>query len=297
VAELYLAGLSGLHRDRGAAYQALSFTERLVVWDGESEASRAAEDAAAAQRESDRSLKLAEADARQRRRETERAQFRAAYPEVDIDSQGRPSGLAEWLPGQECWRCNGACDSPRAVAGRCLGDEACRFRYRASLFMRQQGLCGWCGEPLNADLKRMHVDHVMPVSRRGPSADWNFQLLHGRCNTAKGPRLTDRAYDLAAEHGFVIPDFIAVWEQPVSGRKYGLRPKDRAVHWRPATGPVHLVHPGLEGTTLCGFTGARGWPQVTGEHGKPWNATCDHCRERRQILGPGVAPAYPALPY
>jgi hypothetical protein len=163
-------------------------------------------------------------------------------------------GHQTWLSGSRV-RSAGAVTAHVTVLARSLAAAWVMrraIRYRASLFMRQQGLCGWCGEPLNADLKRMHVDHVMPVSRRGPSADWNFQLLHGRCNTAKGPRLTDRAYDLAAEHGFVIPDFIAVWEQPVSGRKYGLRPKDRAVHWRPATGPVHLVHPGLEGTTLCG---------------------------------------------
>ena len=298
VAELYFAGLSGTYRERdAAAFQALSFAERLIVWDGQHAASRAASSEAAIQREADRQAVLAEAAVREARREEERGRFRAAYPGVDIDSWKRPTGMVMWVPGQECWRCNGVCDSPRAVAGRCLGDEACWFRYRAILFTRQHGLCGWCGKPLNADLKRTHIDHVIPLSRRGPDADWNFQLLHGGCNTAKGARLTDRAYDLAHEHGFVIPDFIAVWEHPVNGRKFGLRPHDRPVYWRPATGPVHLVHPGAEGSTLCGFRDARAWPQVTGEGGKPWNVTCDHCRERRMILGPGLCPAYPALPY
>jgi HNH endonuclease len=270
----------------------------LVVWDGEHEAARAHATEAAVQREIDRQAAQADLEARDAVREEERAQFRADYPGVDIDARKRPrSGMVLWLPGRECWRCHGAAVGARAVVGRCLGSEECLFRYRAILYTRQRGLCSWCGEQLNADLLRTHVDHVIPVSRRGPRADWNFQLLHGRCNTAKGARLTDRAYDLADANGFVIPDFIAVWEQPVPGRKFGHLPRDRAVYWRPASGPVHLVHPGSEDHTLCGFRGACPWPQVVSEAGKPWNVTCDHCRARRLVLGPGLGAAYPALPY
>jgi hypothetical protein len=299
VAELYLRGLSGAYRDRGPGFRALSYTERLVVWDGEHEAARARAAEAAVQQEAIRQTAQAEAEARETRREEERTQFRVAYPGVDIDSWKRSrAGMVHWVPGQECRDCRGAAEGSGAVAGRCLGGEACRFRYRAVLFTRQGGLCAWCSEPLNADLSRTHVDHVIPTSRRGPWADWNLQLLHGRCNAAKAARLTDRAYDLADAHGFVIPDFIAVWEEPASTRKLGRIPRGRPAHWRPASGPVHLVHPGALRGTLCGYSGyTRWWTRVSGDGGKPWNVTCDHCRERRMILGSGTGPAAHGLPY
>lgn len=234
----------------------------------------------------DRNREAAEVAAR---RDAEILEFRAMFPLVDLDSVPRKSWM-RW-PGVRC-------DDRANLCPVRHNDPACQLRHRAQLFTVQAGICGWCGEPLPSNLERSDIDHVIPVSRRGPWVEWNYQLLHAGCNRSKGARLTDRAYALADEHGFVIPDFIAVWEQPVLARKIVRRPGERPVHrWRGATGPVHLVHPGDEGQTLCGYGYAGEWPRASGDGGKPWNATCDHCRERRLILGPGLAAAHPGLPY
>lgn len=164
---------------------------------------------------------------------------------------GRDGGPAngarrgDTTPGQKC----GACSESEARHN----GQACQFRHRARLFTRQAGLCSWCGEALNPNLSGADIDHVIPVSRRGPWVEWNYQLLHTGCNGAKGALLSDRAYDLAAAHGFVIPDFIAVWEQPVRRLTFGRRTRQgHPRRWWPATGPVHLAHPGDEDKTLCG---------------------------------------------
>ena len=51
------------------------------------------------------------------------------------------------------------------------------------------------------------------------------------------------------------------------------------------------------GKTLCGYPYASDWPAVFGDEGKPWNATCDRCRTRRMVLGPGTGPSHPDLFY
>lgn len=223
-------------------------------------------------------------------------EFRALFPLVDLDQV--PEGTWRFIPGARCTGvalCPGKHNSP-----------TCQFRHRAHLFTAQAGICGLCDRKLPANLTGSDIDHVIPRSRRGPDEDWNRRLLHAGCNSAKGARLTDEAYDLADARGFAIPDFIAALEQPVdlaAGRRspgYNPYPGRRRTRWQPSGGPVHLLVPGRlsnEAKTLCGYGKAWGWPRVYGDSGKPWNVTCDSCRERRVELGPGTGPAYPWLPY
>jgi 5-methylcytosine-specific restriction endonuclease McrA len=230
VAELYLAGLSGAYRDRdGEAFQALSFTERQVVWDGEHDAAaaeRAASERAAA-------LKYAEEAF------AEYAGFTEKYPGVDIGplacAVGRDSRTGQWTgppspppagglaaPGDRAygWLCE------RLVITRCLRYECTdeellhgrryahcernKFRAKAFLWTRQDGRCGWCGKPLLVGLGYYpvrsdprsalfpEIDHIVPRSRGGPYVPGNTQLVHRQCNQQKNTKMTPRAGELVA---------------------------------------------------------------------------------------------------
>lgn len=125
-------GCPALTHDRdGAAFQALSFAERLVVWDGEHDAAAAA-DAEAKEKEA----ALAERRASEASRALDIAQFLADNPGVDISSL-RPRVFPgyTYLPGQERMICRGE------RADRCLATPECRFRYRAGFFTRQGATC------------------------------------------------------------------------------------------------------------------------------------------------------------
>jgi hypothetical protein len=294
VAELYLEGLSGAHRDRGAAFRALSYTERLVVWDGEHEAARARATAEAGAREA----ALAERHASEEPRRLDIAQFLADNPGVDISSlKPRVFPGYMYLPGQECETCHGKRDGRR-----CLGNPECRFRYRAGFFTRQAGICPWCAEPLPADLgmtrlagvmlTTVAIDHIIPITRGGPvHAEWNKQLVHGKCNTSKGNRVTAAALELAAGHGIEVLDFLAACQHP------GPMPRDAVVHLLAPLrirGEGDLRSPldrvGGRFRALCGHNFGVDWFPV---HGAP-AVTCRRCREHRERLGPGNAPACPA---
>jgi 5-methylcytosine-specific restriction endonuclease McrA len=76
---------------------------------------------------------------------------------------------------------------------------------RQALAERQEWICPWCSQYLPSSLSRTHVDHVIPrASGLVIEEDWNFQLLHGRCNQQKSDRITAQAVALAAEHGLVL---------------------------------------------------------------------------------------------
>lgn len=80
-----------------------------------------------------------------------------------------------------------------------------RIRRKQRMADRQGGICPWCKLPLlPEDLARTQVDHIIPLGRGGPDRPWNRQLLHTRCNYAKGSKLTPEAEKLAAEHGVIL---------------------------------------------------------------------------------------------
>ena len=75
------------------------------------------------------------------------------------------------------------------------------------LASRQGWACLWCNDPLPGDLKGVHFDHIIPVSRGGPDDEpWNWSVLHARCNQAKAASITPLGERLAAEHGVTIAD-------------------------------------------------------------------------------------------
>ena len=65
-------------------------------------------------------------------------------------------------------------------------------RYWPQLAERQGGKCGLCGKPLELVGSRVHVDHIIPVSRGGPTVLSNLQATHIPCNLAKGNRITEQ---------------------------------------------------------------------------------------------------------
>jgi len=89
--------------------------------------------------------------------------------------------------------------------------EAVLFYYRTAESRRQalaeaqEWICPWCSDYLPPSLSRTHVDHIIPrASGLVIEEDWNFQLLHGRCNQQKSGKITARAVALAAEHGLIL---------------------------------------------------------------------------------------------
>jgi hypothetical protein len=286
-AELYASGLAGIYRNRSKpAFQALNLAERMAVWDGERDAKAAASRARAAAEEA----ALAERRAGEAARELDIARFLADNPGVDISSlEPRVFPCYTYFPGQECELCHG---------GRCRGSPECLFRYRAGFFTRQGGICPWCGEPLPGDLNTakpgatVAVDHIIPPTRGGPvHAEWNTQLVHGKCNASKGNRVTAPALALAAEHDVRVLDFLAACQHP------GPMPRDTVVHLLAPLrirGEGDLRSPldrvGGRFRALCGHNFGVDWFPV---HGSPPAATCQRCLEHRERLAPGNVPACP----
>jgi 5-methylcytosine-specific restriction endonuclease McrA len=52
------------------------------------------------------------------------------------------------------------------------------------VYAHHKGLCGICGEPVS--LESFTIDHIIPVSRRGPHLFDNLQPAHRSCNSRKG---------------------------------------------------------------------------------------------------------------
>ncbi|MGH3067709.1 MAG: HNH endonuclease [Streptosporangiaceae bacterium] len=297
MAELYLKGVSGAYRDRGATFEALSYTERLVVWDGEHEAEAAAVASAGRAEAENAGAEAAQGERRvsEAARILDIAQFLADNPGIDISSlRPRVFPSYTYLPGEECRTCHGDRDGRR-----CLLSPECRFRYRAGFFTRQHGICPWCAEPLPGDLNTergrggltstVATDHIIPLTRGGPKhAEWNKQLLHEKCNTSKGNHVTAPALAVAAEHDVEVLDFLAVCQHPAP------MPHGAVVHlFTPLIGydgifrsPLGRV--GCRFRALCGHSFGADWFPV---HGSPPPATCQRCREHRERLGAGNAPA------
>ena len=53
-------------------------------------------------------------------------------------------------------------------------------------YLRQHGLCYWCGEKVGKDY---HVDHVIPLARGGGNGPDNLVIACPTCNLAKGAKL------------------------------------------------------------------------------------------------------------
>ena len=60
---------------------------------------------------------------------------------------------------------------------------------RDEKFEEQGGICGICGERMQKGEGRVHLDHIVPRSRGGPTEPANLQAVHALCNLKKGNSL------------------------------------------------------------------------------------------------------------
>lgn len=137
------------------------------------------------------------------------ARYRASHPGRDTKYLQRANRRCKYaklgctalaVPGSRACRKHKNADNRQRHRRR-------RAKIKQKLAAAQNGICAWCGLPLPADLARTDVDHIIPVSRGGPDALWNLQLLHSPCNRrpgAKGQRLTSAALQLAAQYGVTV---------------------------------------------------------------------------------------------
>lgn len=85
-----------------------------------------------------------------------------------------------------------------------------RYRQKAGTLKQrlaeaQKWICTWCQGVLPVSPSRAHVDHIIPrASGLVIEEEWNYQLLHGRCNQEKSGKITSQAIALAAEHGLTL---------------------------------------------------------------------------------------------
>lgn len=94
-----------------------------------------------------------------------------------------------------------------ALRGLATDHSVGELRRRVELAESQKWTCTWCRLPLHpSDIGAGYtdMDHVIPLIRGGPRANWNRELLHSKCNRAKGKRMTARAWSLAAEHAVAV---------------------------------------------------------------------------------------------
>jgi CRISPR/Cas system Type II protein with McrA/HNH and RuvC-like nuclease domain len=57
--------------------------------------------------------------------------------------------------------------------------------FKKELFNKQKGLCAVCGEKLENDFSKIHVDHIIPWTLVGDELKDNYQYLCSTCNECK----------------------------------------------------------------------------------------------------------------
>lgn len=76
-----------------------------------------------------------------------------------------------------------------------------RIRGRKRVYDQGDGTCYLCKQPVS--FESFHIDHVIPVSRGGPTEPWNLRVSCATCNSVvKGDRLLSEMghpYDLLPE--------------------------------------------------------------------------------------------------
>ncbi|HVB82640.1 MAG TPA: HNH endonuclease signature motif containing protein [Candidatus Binataceae bacterium] len=88
------------------------------------------------------------------------------------------SGLAEFV--------NFASAEGIAAVGR-IERRPISDAMRAAVLVRDQGRCRRCGSA-----RSLEIDHIVPVSKDGPTEEWNLQTLCRRCNRRKWKQLVPR---------------------------------------------------------------------------------------------------------
>jgi HNH endonuclease len=120
-----------------------------------------------------------------------------------------------------------ASEAAAALRGLATDHSPAELRRRVELAQQQNWACTWCGKqlfPAEIGTGQTQVDHVIPLIRGGPHARWNRELLHSKCNGAKGGRMTAKAWDLARRHSVsVVPPDAAALHNAVEAVASGLR--------------------------------------------------------------------------
>src|ERR1700722_11408637 len=120
-----------------------------------------------------------------------------------------------------------------ALRGLTTDHSLDELRRRVGLAEGQEWTCTWCGgllRPSAIGAGHTDVDHVIPLSRGGPRAGWDRELLHSTWNRVKGKRMTARAWELAAAHGIaVLPPDPLVLHRALQTVADGLRRIDWAL--------------------------------------------------------------------
>ncbi len=60
---------------------------------------------------------------------------------------------------------------------------------KENLYKKQKGICAVCGEPLEEDMKYVHVDHIIPWMLVGDELKNNYQCLCPTCNECKSANI------------------------------------------------------------------------------------------------------------
>ncbi len=90
--------------------------------------------------------------------------------------------------------------------------------FMTELAEQQHWRCPWCGDCLPDTPRGTAIDHIIPRVYGGPHRRWNLQLLHQKCNSAKGKKITAEALELAGAHGVTISMDIGLFRAEVRRR-------------------------------------------------------------------------------
>jgi 5-methylcytosine-specific restriction endonuclease McrA len=72
------------------------------------------------------------------------------------------------------------------IAGNIIGNVPSNIF--SQLWNKQGGLCSLCCADLIFEIRRPHLDHIIPLSLNGLHDESNLQLLCARCNLIKGSK-------------------------------------------------------------------------------------------------------------
>lgn len=68
------------------------------------------------------------------------------------------------------------------------GTRAPSKRLREAVILRDKGVCGICKKEIKK-LSDMHIDHIKPWAKDGPTSYDNLRCTHAECNLKKGAKV------------------------------------------------------------------------------------------------------------
>lgn len=65
---------------------------------------------------------------------------------------------------------------------------------RKRIYIRDKGICAYCGKHLDFKPNGFHIDHIKPLAKGGNNEDENLTLSCGHCNLCKSTRTISPKY-------------------------------------------------------------------------------------------------------